>query len=222
MEREAMRKFTIEEMKSEDVVEANKMRLQSWADTYVNDEAGVTKAWIEERNKQQMSAEKMKDRIEKLKLPNTAAWIARDENGKIIGQTTHYVDNNGIQHVGSLYVEKSWHGAGVAAELMQKVIDWFDPAKPIQLGVVAYNERAKAFYRKWGFKEVPNSETLFADKIPEVMMIRPGDKQKYKNLNPKLEIKDSPIEGKGIFTKVPIKKDQKLEDIPNLERSKWR
>lgn len=55
---------------------------------------------------------------------------------------------------------------------MEKVIDWFDDSKPIELWVVAYNERAKAFYRKWGFEEVAGSEQLFDGKIPEVKMIR--------------------------------------------------
>ena len=61
----------------------------------------------------------------------------------------------------SLYVDKNWHGTGMASELMQRVVDWFDDTKPIELGVVAYNERAKAFYKKWGFEEIPNTETLF-------------------------------------------------------------
>lgn len=55
---------------------------------------------------------------------------------------------------------------------MEKVIDWFDESKPIELGVAAYNERAKAFYRKWGFEEIVGSEQLFDGKIPEVKMIR--------------------------------------------------
>ena len=74
-----------------------------------------------------------------------------------------------------MYVEKNWHGKGVSTALMQKAIDWFDTTKPIELGVVQYNERAKAFYRKWGFEEVPNSETLFADKIPSILMVRKGE-----------------------------------------------
>lgn len=33
----------------------------------------------------------------------------------------------------------------------------------------------------------------------------------YPGLNPNLEIKDSPIQGKGIFTKVPIKKGEAIQ-----------
>jgi ribosomal protein S18 acetylase RimI-like enzyme len=73
-----------------------------------------------------------------------------------------------------MYVATAWHGKGVGSALMQEVIDWFDAKKPIELGVVAYNERAKAFYRKWGFEEVADSESLFDDKIPEIRMVRKG------------------------------------------------
>lgn len=164
--------FTISVMTAETVDEANEVRLSSWLDTYVNDELGVTREWIEERNKHQMSDEKKAQRLKWLKDPHYAGWVAHDAHGRVIGVTTPYVDSEGRQHVGSLYVDRAWHGKGVGAALMQKVIEWCDPDRPIELGVASYNERAKAFYRKWGFKEVPGSETLFADKIPEVMMVR--------------------------------------------------
>ena len=164
--------FTITRMTADTIDAANMMRLQSWLDTYVNDEAGVTREWIEARNKHQASDEVRARRLERLNDPKCVGWVALDPAGTVIGSTTPYVDEDGRQHVGSLYVDKAWHGTGVGGALMQKVIDWCDLSKPIELGVVAYNERAKAFYRKWGFVEVPGSEKLFADTIPEVMMIR--------------------------------------------------
>jgi len=164
--------FTITELTAETIDEANEVRLQSWLDTYVNEEAGVTREWIEERNKAQMSDEVRARRLERLNSPNCAGWVALDVAGNVVGMTTPNVDDLGVQHVGSLYVDKNWHGKGVGSALMQKVVDWCDSAKPIELSVVSYNERAKAFYRKWGFVQVPGSEALFDDKIPEVKMIR--------------------------------------------------
>jgi GNAT superfamily N-acetyltransferase len=169
--------FTIEEMTADTVEAATKMRLESWLDTYVNDEAGVTREWIEARNRMQFSPEKLAERKERLSNPNGARWVARDERGDVIGVTTPFRDENGVQHVGSLYVNKNWHGKGVGGALMRKVIEWSDSTQSIILGVVAYNERAKAFYRKWGFKEIPGSETVFDGKIPEIMMTRKGDEQ---------------------------------------------
>lgn len=169
--------FTIEEMTLHTVEQATKMRLESWLETYTNEAAGVTREWIEARNKEQLSPEKVAARRERLANPNGARWVAKDKEGNVIGAATPYRDDEGVQHVGSLYVDKRWHGKGVGGALMQKIIAWSDPTKPIELGVVAYNERAKGFYKKWGFEEIPNSSTLFDNKIPEVKMVRKGDKQ---------------------------------------------
>lgn len=180
MGKEPILQFIIEEMQPGDIEAATEMRLKSWLDTYVNEEMGVTRGWIEARNKMQLSEEKRTSRLQRFHEGKTNgtfnAWVARDENGKIIGSTTPFIDENGVQRLGSLYVDKKWHGKGVGTQLMQKAIDWFDPKKSIELGVVTYNERAKAFYRKWGFEEIPNSGALFADMIPDVMMIRKGAK----------------------------------------------
>lgn len=169
--------FTIEDMTADTVEQATKMRLESWLETYMNDEAGVTREWIEARNRLQLSPEKVAERKKRLENPNGARWVAKDTNGNVIGAATPYVDDAGVQHVGSLYVHKNWHGKGVGGALMQKIIEWSDPAKPIELGVVTYNARARAFYKKWGFEEIPGSETLFDNKIPEIKMIRKGDQQ---------------------------------------------
>lgn len=166
--------FVVEEITAETIDEANEMRLQSWLDTYVNDELGVTREWIEERNKDQRSDANRQRRLERLHNPTSKAWVAKDASGKVIGIASPYTDAQGVQQVGGLYVDKAWHGKGVRGQLVQRVIDFFDPSKPIELGVVVYNERAKAFYRKWGFQEVPGSEHLFDNKIPEIKMVRPS------------------------------------------------
>jgi len=164
--------LTVTEMTQEDLEAATAMRLQSWLDTYVNDEIGVTREWIEQRNKTQMSADSMERRRSRLKESVLKGWVAKGAEGKIIGVTTPYIDEGGNQRIGALYVDKAYHGKGVGSALLQKAIDGHDPTKPIQLEVVSYNKRAKMFYKKWGFEEIPNSDMLFADKIPEVKMIR--------------------------------------------------
>lgn len=171
-ENESKPQFTITEMTLDDLDDSTTMRLQSWLDTYVNDEHNVTREWIEKRNQVQMSRSVMAARKERFSKSEAPGWVARNQAGEIIGSTTPYCDTDGVQHVGSLYVNKNYHGKGVGSALMRKVIEWADPTKAIELGVVIYNQRAKAFYKKWGFEEVPGSETLFAYKIPEVKMIR--------------------------------------------------
>jgi len=60
---------------------------------------------------------------------------------------------------------------------MQEILDWADPHRPLELEVAAYNERAKAFYRKYGFIAVKDSQHLVHETIPVVTMTRKGDKQ---------------------------------------------
>lgn len=180
MEQNRAPQFVVEEMSVDDIEPATQMRLASWLETYANDEHGVSRNWIAARNVRQQSSEKQAARRERFlsgKADGTfMGWVARDENGAIVGATTPYISKDGVQHVGSLYVDKNWQGKGPGSALMQKVVDWFDPHKPIELGVVSYNERAKAFYRKWGFEEVPGSEMLLENVVPEIRMVRKGEK----------------------------------------------
>lgn len=180
MEKESVSSYTITEMQPEDIEAATQMRLQSWIDTYVNEEHGISREWVEKRNRAQLSNEKVKLRLERLLMGRAQgtfnAWVAKGVEGDIIGSTTPFIDEDGTRHLGSLYVDKAYHGTGVAHELMQKAMDWLGAENDIELGVVVYNERAKAFYRKWDFEEVVGSENLFADKIPEVKMVRKAAK----------------------------------------------
>ena len=112
MEKQKAPHFNVSPLTLELSDEAKAMRLQSWLDTYVNESEGVTREWIESRNQRQTTNEARKRRIERLNNPHTMAWVALDENGGVIGMTSPYIDDEGTQHVGSLYVEQGWHGKG--------------------------------------------------------------------------------------------------------------
>jgi ribosomal protein S18 acetylase RimI-like enzyme len=55
-----------------------------------------------------------------------------------------------------LYIDRQWHGSGVAATLMDRCLTEARDRgfKTIYLGVWEKNLRAQAFYRKWGFERV--------------------------------------------------------------------
>ena len=55
-----------------------------------------------------------------------------------------------------LYVDREWHGRGVAAALMKAVVQTAvgEGARTLWLGVWERNSRAQAFYRKHGFAPV--------------------------------------------------------------------
>lgn len=53
--------------------------------------------------------------------------------------------------VARFYVDRPWHGKGVASPLMRECIAAAGDADPMWLGVYEHNRRARAFYAKCGF-----------------------------------------------------------------------
>lgn len=173
--------YTIQPTTSADVESLNAMHSKSWRETYPNEEAGVSREWVEER----VAARALPEAIEGRKKfiddnrdnPAMISLVAKGEDGEVIGMAHGYRDEEGRQHLGSLYVAREFHGTGVAQDLIAKVIAWSDPTEPMYVGVASYNQRAQAFYAKNGFIPIEGSDRLFADKIPEIEMIRKGDAQ---------------------------------------------
>ena len=72
------------------------------------------------------------------------------------GQRSAGVPEQGSIELWRFYVDKAWHGQGVAARLMQaaKQVARRRGATTLWLGVWQRNARAQAFYRKHGFTKV--------------------------------------------------------------------
>ena len=72
------------------------------------------------------------------------------------------------------YVDRDWHGRGIAQSLMDRVKDEARRrgAKTLWLGVWERNDRARAFYRKCGFTDAGQHIFLFGtDPQTDVVMI---------------------------------------------------
>lgn len=156
------------------------MHAQSWLDTYPNEAVGVSREWVENRVGAWDSPERVTSRIEKIKQarhdPDLMYRIAKDDEGRVVGLIMPFRDEV-AQRVGAIYVDKAYYGTGLARELMDEIIAWANPKRSLELEVATYNERAKAFYRKYGFKEVKGSEKLYHDTIPIIKMTRKGDER---------------------------------------------
>ena len=75
-----------------------------------------------------------------------------------------------------LYVDRAYHGRGVAQALMAATLDAAAArgATTIWLGVWERNPRAIAFYTKWGFHDVGSHEfVLGSDRQTDRVMVRP-------------------------------------------------
>lgn len=165
-------------MTRDDVPGMVRMYSQSWIDTYTNPAHGVTREWVEARvepRSRPENLERLRQLVESADPARARNVVAVSVTGEVIGMARPYRDDEGRVRVGALYVDRARHGQGVGAALMQRIIDWAGPHEEIELHVAIYNDRARSFYRKWGFLDEPDSETVYGGVIKEVCMIRPAD-----------------------------------------------
>ena len=173
-------RYTIRDAVPADAEAIAALFAQSWLDTYPNEAIGITREWIQQKASKWPTEESLEVRRQSIRESegnkDALNRVAESEDHKIIGIISPFRTET-TQRVGALYVDKAYHGTGLAQELMDHIIDWADPHRPLELEVASYNERAKAFYRKYGFKEIENSEHIVHEIIPVVAMTRKGDQQ---------------------------------------------
>ena len=85
-------------------------------------------------------------------------WLATDyicytvkENGYIIAYCL-YRDDGGYYYMRQLYVDRAHRRKGIATQLLDWLYEnvWMD--KKVRLDVLAHNEDAVAFYKRYGFR----------------------------------------------------------------------
>jgi len=162
---------------SEGIIE---MHVQSWLDVYPNDEHGIPRDRIKEIVKRFTNDDGHKKRQSYIEEAHTNIdyffRVAKDIDDKIVG----FIDvrrGDEANELGGLYLDKSVYGTGLAQQLTDAAMDWLGNNRDIRLTVVAYNNRAQAFYRKIGFEPVPGSERIKdSTGIPIIEMIRKVEK----------------------------------------------
>ena len=77
----------------------------------------------------------------------------------------------------ALYVDPAFKNRGVGRSLMQRYVEWVDPTKPIELGVVDFNRPAQRFYAKMGFQMIGPRENSFYTFLNELTMVRPPQEE---------------------------------------------
>lgn len=73
--------------------------------------------------------------------------------------------------VARFYVDRPWHGRGVAAPLMRECVALAGDADPLWLGVYEHNVRARAFYAKCGFVPVARSTFRMGDDVQDDLVL---------------------------------------------------
>ena len=169
--------FTIRDTSAPDVWAVQRIRSEAWLDTYPNEAAGISRESIAAITDKWFDfdvLEKQASRLSRIASdPNSISKIAEDGD-KPLGLALAERSAMGHQKLDALYVLKEYHGTGIAQELMTQALDWFDLSKPISLEVVAYNDRAIAFYKKYGFEVQEGEDVAFVASVPGIKMVRPG------------------------------------------------
>lgn len=178
MEKERTPSYEIREAAPNDVEAVRSMHAQSWLDTYPNEETGVSYEWVKQKTDSWLTPEGLQDSREYLSNifdnPEHFYRIALDDD-KVIG-FVHADNKDGHKHLAALYIDKDYHGTGLAQKMMKLADEWIGDEE-VSLEVVTYNERAIRFYQKHGYQLVDSENELFAEKIPNVTMVRKGQKR---------------------------------------------
>lgn len=82
----------------------------------------------------------------------------------------------GRLEIKQLYVVEDWIGTGLGAALMRRILDLAqaENCTAIVLGVWERNERAKAFYQRFGFREVGELAFKLGEDIQRDLILRKG------------------------------------------------
>jgi ribosomal protein S18 acetylase RimI-like enzyme len=82
----------------------------------------------------------------------------------------------GRLEVKQLYVVEDWIGTGLGATLMRRILDLAqaENCTAIVLGVWERNERAKAFYQRFGFREVGELPFKLGEDVQRDLLLRKG------------------------------------------------
>jgi ribosomal protein S18 acetylase RimI-like enzyme len=164
----------------------------AWLNTYVNQEAGITLEDVSSRFEGEQGDQKRENwrAIVESDEPHRAIYVARGEEGRILGYVAARINSRGRATVGSLYVLPEAQGSGIGSKLMERALAWFSPDADVWLEVVSYNHRAVEFYKRLGFEiagEAPGVELPGGKTLPKVAMVL-----RQRGGRPKAE---SPVQG---------------------------
>jgi ribosomal protein S18 acetylase RimI-like enzyme len=122
---------------------------------------------------------------EELADPRVSVIVAESAEGAMIGyaivrqvpeETPPCVTGERPVELTRIYVDHGWHGQGVGESLMRGVMERARErgAETVWLGVWEHNARARAFYARWGFREVGEHPfALGADIQRDLLLARP-------------------------------------------------
>lgn len=131
-----------------DATRIAEINYKTWLATYVNEELGLTAEYLRDRKPPNQSRiAKTQEKLQNAKLP---CWVA-EVDGEVIGYSMPWVDDQGRNRLGGLYILPGFHGRGIGSTLIKKTIANYPAEEKVYLETATYNEKAIRFYQKHGF-----------------------------------------------------------------------
>jgi N-acetylglutamate synthase-like GNAT family acetyltransferase len=97
------------------------------------------------------------DRLERaLGREADAFLVAEATEGAILGTASATLGESGLVTLGRLYVRPASQGQGLGAAMLRACENWFPQGRRMRLEVETKNAKARGFYAKQGFAEVPD------------------------------------------------------------------
>lgn len=170
--------FKISMPKIGDEIDLALMHIQSWKETYVTKESGLTEEMVDEKLGHMLTNTDFRRNTisEAIKNPDKVFYrVIRNNSNQIVG-FMHGSKNEESNEIDGIYLLNEVKGSGVSGKLMEEFLNWIDKSKPIHLEVFSFNERAINFYKKYGFVKTDMPEQVWKDTLPFIEMIRPTEK----------------------------------------------
>lgn len=172
------RKFIITQATLEDAEGIGEAQLQSWRETYPNEELGISEEWVQEAvghvAEEGGNNFRRKTIEESLKPDSSTLYlVVKNSEGKARG-FLHVTRKEPVAYFDAIYLTKEVQGTGVAHDLMQKALN-FLKGLPVEVRAASYNDRALKFYEQYGFKVTGELEELHKGKMPITVMVREAD-----------------------------------------------
>ncbi|NCN45189.1 MAG: hypothetical protein COU63_03955 [Candidatus Pacebacteria bacterium CG10_big_fil_rev_8_21_14_0_10_36_11] len=156
-------KITLRPAKNEDLAIYTNLLQESYQDSYVSPEIGLTPACFAKEIFQTEDTQKyLATNLVNNELQQT--WLAFNQDNLLIGSITLEHQGNECELRG-FYVKPGFQGQGMGKKLWQQILP-FSRGKDIILNIYAHNLRTIDIYKNWGFK-VDKTKPAFFRHWPE-------------------------------------------------------
>lgn len=135
-----------------------RVQKETWIATYSSEELGISREDIVSMD---LEGKKQRERVKRhieSQGEKGSIWVAK-EGDEVVG-FSHAEKEQEMHELRAIYVLPHLHGKGVGRLLMESTMEWFGTEKPVYVWVAASNQRAVAFYKKFGFATTGKAENL--------------------------------------------------------------